>query len=194
MKPALFAMALTTFAAQTASAQDWNIEVFAGSGDAGNLEWNGVNFEMEPGFTYGIGISRNDVFIDNLEIGFEYSTVEFEYTDEDPNPNRISGDAFMITSRYVFCDNGPSKTYFGLGLGVIDVTYETEFLDYTNSETVAGGQVMLGGSYSIAERSRIFGEVRYQAALEDPQVAFSDASRTAEFNNTALILGLRQSF
>ncbi len=174
-----------------ASAQDWNVDVFAGGMLPGNLLWDLVSYQTDTGETFGIGVSRNDVFVPGLEVGFELSQTGAEYTC--CNPNSISGLAGMLTAKFNFVTNGRFEAYGGLGLGAVNVTYFND-APYSNSQMVAGGQVSLGARYAISDTMKVFAEARYLDTFQDAYVAWNPPTSNAEFSATTISVGLRNSF
>ncbi|SMX31804.1 outer membrane protein [Octadecabacter ascidiaceicola] len=183
-------LALCVASAGIAQAQDYNIDVFVGQSADNSLFWGNRDYDTNSGTVLGFGVSRNDVLAPGLEIGLEFSSNEQEYTRYEPN--NIGADALLVTARYNFFENGSFEGYAGLGLGVANVTYDATG-SYENSETVGAGQIMLGGRYDVAPASQVFLEYRYLQTA-DAQVAFSDASREAEFSSSNIVLGYRYSF
>jgi len=177
-----------------ASAQSWNIEAFGGIALENNLLWDGFGYDTNAGTTYGIGVSKSDVFIPNLEIGFEISNTTGEYSC--CTPNSISGLAGLVTAEYNFVNNGAFTAYGGIGLGAIQVTYSNfnAVTPYTNRDIVAGGQAVLGARYAVSDRLGMFVEARYISAFSDAIVARDPATDPAQFNATNIVFGVRSSF
>jgi len=179
--------------ASIANAQEWNVDVFAGSILPNALVWNAPPAnDTFAGQTYGIGISKSNVFIENLEIGFELSQGSVAYV-SDPD-NTISGLAVMVTAKYNFYTDDGFEAYGGVGLGGVEVTYYNDFVPYTNRDFVAGGQIMLGARYAVTDRIKVFAEARYLDTFSDPMVALNLAQASAEYNATNFVMGIRTSF
>ena len=186
---ALGAVALMT---GTASAQNLNLDVFAGQTLPAKLVFVGVHASTNPGQSYGIGISRSDVFTPNLELGFELSQTRMEYAGFEPIS--ISGLAAMATARYNFVNTGAFEAYAGLGLGAVNVTFTSvpPYTPYTNSAVLPGGQVMLGARYAVSDQMKMFAEARYLDTFQDAaDIAFGTP---ATFNASSIVLGIRTSF
>jgi len=188
---ALFAMT-ASFCAGEVAAQDWNFDVFAGVTTENELEWNAGDYDTDAGRIFGLGVSRSDVVVPGLELGLEYSRSDSVYSTSDPNA--ISGDALMATARYDVVQTGGVEVYGGLGLGAVQVTFDNENVGYSRSETVGGGQVMIGARYALTPRSKVFVEARKLDTFEDAQVALQNSPATAEYNATNVLIGFRQSF
>lgn len=188
---ALFAMT-ASFCAGDVAAQDWNVDVFAGATSENELEWFGGDFDTDAGRVFGLGVSRSDVVAPGLELGLEYSTSESVYSTSDPNS--ISGTALMATARYTVVTTGGVEAYGGLGLGGVRVTFDNENAGYSKSETVGGGQVMIGARYAVTPRSKVFVEARKLDTFEDAAVAEQNGPATAEYDATHVLFGFRQSF
>ncbi len=190
-KPILLAMALSASGA-VAHAQDWNVDVFGGIALTNTLLWDTLSYDTNQGAVYGIGVSKSGVFTPNLEVGFELSHTQVEYNGFEPNS--IAGLAAMVTAEYTVFSNNGFEAYGGVGLGAVNVTYTNSLSSYANSEVVAGGQAVLGLRYAVSDRIKLFTEARYIGTFTDPVVAYSPANRTAEFNATNIVFGVRASF
>jgi len=191
MKKIFLTVCAILVAAGSANAQSWNLDGFVGKSSSDELMWDGVDFATNAGRTFGVSISKSGVFTPNLELGFELSRATAEYTGFEPNS--ISGTSAMVTAKYNFIDQNDFQLYGGVGLGAVKVTYFSSTNSYSNSETVAGGQITLGARYAISPAMKIFVEARYLQA-SDARVALSAATADAEFSSKSIVLGLRRSF
>lgn len=172
------------------NAQSWNIDGFVGKNLSNGLMWDGVNYSTNSDKTFGLSISKSGVFTPRLELGFEISRATSEYTC--CTPNSISGTSAMLTAKYNVIENNNFQAYGGVGLGVVKVKYINAG-SYSNSDTVAGGQLTLGGRYKISPTMKVYMEARYLVA-NDAKVAYSPASSDAEFKSKSIVIGLRKSF
>jgi opacity protein-like surface antigen len=100
----------------------------------------------------------------------------------------------MATARYTVVTTGGVEAYGGLGLGGVRVTFDNENAGYSKSETVGGGQVMIGARYAVTPRSKVFVEARKLDTFEDAAVAEQNGPATAEYDATHVLFGFRQSF
>ncbi|SOH93359.1 Opacity protein [Monaibacterium marinum] len=183
--------ALCIGSASMVQAQDYNLDVFFGLSAENKLGWGGFQYDTDSGRVLGLGVSRNDVFVPGLEIGLEYNTNEQEFVC--CGTNSMGADTILITARYNLFQYGGFEGYAGLGLGAANVAYKFA-RTYENSETVAAGQIMLGGRYDVTPASQIFAEYRY-LSVEDAGVAGGlGGGFDAEFNSSNIVLGYRYSF
>ncbi len=191
MKRVIGSLAALLLTTGIASAQDWNIEAFGGIALSNNLLWDDDPYDVDAGATYGLGFSKNDVFVPNLEIGFELSYTKNEYSC--CVPNYISGLAGLVTARYNFINNGPFTAYGGIGLGAVQVSYYND-PGYLERDIVMGGQAALGARYAVSDRLGLFVEARYLSTFSQADVGGGGPALLAEFNATNIVFGVRSSF
>lgn len=172
-------------------AKPWNVDIFMGTGVPDTLRWDGVGAQTDAGDVFGFAVSRDDVFGSHLEIGAELSRAKAEYTND--RPSNISGTALMATAKVNFVNNDGFSAYAGAGLGVVDVKYTNQALNYDNAEFEFAGQLTLGVRFAISPKTGLFVEGRYIRS-KDAQVAYNPATRDADFRSKAIVLGVRKEF
>lgn len=188
MKIATAIMSATILMSNSAHADGWNVDVFAGKQQSDRLKWNGVDFNTDSGKSYGVGVSKQ--VTPRVGLGFEVGYTKNQYSNF--RPNSISGRSLMLTAEYDFVQRRRFSFYGGLGLGVIKAKYSNA--SYQNSDSVTGGRVSLGMRYAVSPRTKLFLEARHIDTFKDPKIALSNSSAGAEYKGDSLLLGLRYSF
>jgi opacity protein-like surface antigen len=181
--------AITVLATSGAAyAGDWNVDVFAGKTAFGSHDFKvfGVlnKRDSNNGEIFGLGLSKSNVFIKNLEIGAEFS----HQTETFKIAPGISGTetSLLATAKYNFVNTGAFQAYAGLGFGVTHLHSNT-----VGGGTAAAGMADLGIRYAVSANVKLFTEARYFTTFGDVNVApgISD-----NFDNASLVVGLRTSF
>lgn len=175
----------------TAQAQNIAVEAFAGVALGNTLTYDAVPYDMHSAPAFGAAVYFTG--LGDFELGLDVLRTDRRYV------GFVSGvetTSVMANGRYVFQIGQAASGYVGLGLGMIDVTYDgsTSFPAFTGSRWVTGGQVQLGGRIPVG-KGHLFGELRYQTAFDDAVIL--DAAipgAVIEYNSTNVLFGYRASF
>jgi opacity protein-like surface antigen len=172
-------------------AQTWNLDLFLGTGMADTLRWDGVGQETDNGHIAGVAISKTGGFTQNMDLGIEVARAKATYSNA--RPNNISGTSIMLTAKHSFLSSNNFNVYAGAGLGFVDVKYDNQIENYTNSEIEFAGQLTLGTRYQLAPNVGVFLEGRYIRS-KDAHIAYNPATKDVDFRSKAIVFGLRKKF
>lgn len=189
MTKAIFMISVAIAAATVpAAAQDWTAEIYGGAVLERSEVYNSVTFDLNSGTALGIGVYSNRI-VSWAELGLDVMRTDAGYIGFLSSVESVS---LMVNARFPF-EVGPGATaYVGAGLGAIKVTYDgsTEFPAFTGSDTVAGGQLSLGGRFDVGPSTRVFGELKHQVAFGDAEIQGIQQS----YKSTNVVIGLSLSF
>jgi opacity protein-like surface antigen len=146
-----------------AQAQDFYLEGSVGATFAGELEWNGDDYETDTGWNAAVAAGMG--FGGNWEGEVELSYDRVEYSCCTPNNTR----EYRLMANVLYnIDAGGVTPYFGGGLGVAWVTYEASGA-YEDDATVAAYQLIGGVRVPLGDNFSLFGEYRWQDTFENAE-------------------------
>lgn len=148
-----------------------------------DLEWGGLDYEVDQGEAWGVAIGHH--FTPTLSGELEFTHTNGEYTGYN---NSVTSDAVMVNGYYRFMPGAQFRPYVGGGLGLVTVGYENA-APYEREDQVLGWQVIGGGEFALNPNVSLFGEYRFQSATgaEDPPT-------TWDYQSHVFSLGARYTF
>jgi opacity protein-like surface antigen len=187
MKKILDLLAATTTLATPAMAQDWSAEVFGGARRSGDLNFEGFPFQTDSGTFYGARVLRHNL-VKNFAFGLEVNTSEAVFSGFNTD---IDSTAVMAIARYSLPIESRVDFYTTVGLGYVDVDYDTRgTFSGSGSDSGFGAQITFGANFKFSERAGVLVEVTHQDTLFDPVID----NRDIEFNSTNITFGLSYDF
>ena len=149
-----------------------------------DLDWRGLDYEIDQGSAWGLAIGRHFTPTFSAELEFTHNKGEYTCC----NPNNVNADAFMVNGYYRFMPGSTFRPYVGGGLGLVTVGYEN-VAPYEREDQVFGWQVIGGGEFAVNPNVSLFGEYRFQSATgaEDPPTYW-------DYQSHVFSLGARYTF
>ncbi|HQZ12244.1 MAG TPA: outer membrane beta-barrel protein [Devosia sp.] len=155
------------------------LKVYGGVTAPNSLAWGETTYPLEPGWLVGGAIGLE--VIPGLSVELDATFSAALYVGE-----TLTHDAATLFANLVYSlpIDDAFSAYFGAGVGVVGIRYDTE------SAATLGGQVFAGLGYEVADNVTLFGEARYQTAFS--RLTLWDES--VEHNRASLLLGLKFGF
>lgn len=186
--PLVTAAAFVLALASTANAGELTYEFYGGAGISPSSNYDGINFDLDSGFTYGSAVYKKEI-AKSVDLGLDMMVTNQGYADY---ATSVESTSLMLNARYNFPIGTKMGGFVGLGLGVVNVTYngQNQFPAFTGSKAVAGGQIEFGLGQKISDNKTIFAMLKHQVAFEAPEIV----AATQELKSTNLLIGLQVSF
>lgn len=190
MKP-LFPVLTALFisAADTAAAFDWSAEVYGGLALERSETFDSIvtiDVNLNQGTVLGFGVYAEGV-VPGLNLGADVMWTRAAFSGSGGLAS-IETLSLMAVLRKGFRIGQTVEGYVSGGAGVLRATYIE--LGGGISDTVFGAQVALGLQQSLGANTKIFGEIKYQAALKDPTYGTYSQSNVS----TNILMGLQFGF
>lgn len=157
MLPAAACAALLLVAGAASAAEPY-VEIFGGAVFQPDLEWGGLDYEMDTGWNAGATVGWFVTPSVALEAEVMHTTATYTGYDND-----LESTSLMLNAVYHFQPSGRLQPYLGAGVGGVEVVYDGPS---ESSDTVMGWQLMGGVLVPVSERVSLFAEYRYQDAEE----------------------------